>query len=1117
MVGGTVPDSLSCPACAAAVDPAQRYCGSCGAPVGHACEHCGAANPPAHKFCGSCGAALDTPARFSTAEERRWATVVFADLSGFTALSERMDPEEVRALADRCTEKLAEVVERFGGWVNRVVGDAVLAVFGAPVAHEDDAERAVRAALEMQRCAVENAAAFENLSISIGINSGETMFAPVGPDGARALTVMGDVVNTASRLQHKAGPGGILVGESTYRATHESVRYTEIEPFEAKGKSAPVRAWVPVEVVSAPAERRVSRAPLVGRDRELQLMLQLWERVAAEQRPHLVTVIGPPGIGKTRLTQEFLGIAPDARILRGRCVPYGDMQGYGAFTQQLRELAGIFESDSAESSSQKLERCIEGLVAPEDGGRIADQMKILLGLEVQATSDRQLFRYAVRQVVEAIARDQPTIFVFEDIHWADPSLLDVIEMLAARAKEAPALFLALCRPDLLTARPGWGGGLASYTALPLEPLQSSDALALVTHYLDRADLEPIAQELTDRAGGNPLFIEELAASVGDATQDVIGGLPVQVQGIIAARLDALSAPARAVLLDASVVGKVFWRGVLTQLSSVGELDDALDLLEARDFIRREPTSSIRGDTEFTFKHMLIREVAYARLPKSTRRANHAAVARYFEQAAANRSAEHASLLAHHWKEGGEIVKAIDYLLLAAEKAQKSFAMMEAVDLLDQVLTMIDPQEHQRRTSLRLRRARLLADGGDYARAVQALDELVPDLEGDELGEAIFLRGRTVFWLADVEGVRKAARDLSAFARTGDHGHFLGLVAHLEAIAQGLGGNMTEAVTAAERSIVLWPQGRFEEDLANARLLAGINQYWLGRFDKAEEYSRVGYEAGLEIQSVEAVLSGGGQLCAVLTGQGRHEEALQLVQDLLERWREIEAEPRLTARAMNMWAGTLRELYLFAESRERTLEAIDLGRQAAFQNAIAQGVVDLVFTDIAAGDFARALSRMSDARVEATKLKGWHEWLVSTRLDEAHAWIALETATPDEAVALATASLETAGRYGRLKYEVSSRLALAASLERAGQSARAVSELRRALAQAEQLGHPPTLWRSAAALAAALYRTGKDTEAEAAYARARSVIGGFIDALTDEHRSTVTSAPEISEILSTGSG
>jgi class 3 adenylate cyclase len=701
--------TVRCPACSEVNDAAQRFCGHCGAALSHPCAACGEDNPPGFRFCGACGAACDTRAASTSGSadgvdgERRWVTVMFADLSGFTALSERTDPEEVRSLVDRFMSEMGGVVERFGGSVDKVIGDALMAVFGAPVAHEDDAERAVRAALEIQRRASDRADDFGGLCVRIGVNTGEVIFAPVGPHGRRELTVMGDTVNTAARLQAAAPPEGVLLGEETHAACARAIACEAVEPILAKGKQAPMRAWLARAAISAPADRPVSAAPFVGRDAELELLVRTWARTSEELQPQLVTLVGPPGIGKTRLTLEFAERVEDAggRTLRGRPLPYGEPTAYWAFGQVIRDASGIFATDSADVATGKLGDRAASLLPAAEARDLATHLSIMARLAEDTVDDRQVLFASAQRFLEALAREQPTLVVLEDLQWADDSLLELVEGLSARLGGVPLLLLALARPEFLDARSSWAHVPTNVT-VQLQALTDANAKDLVLRLISGApDRGTVAKRVEEAAGGNPLFIEELVAwlSEGGATD---AGLPANIKAIITARLDLLPAPERQVILDASVIGDLFWQGTLEALGSNGTLMETLHALERRGLVRRRPASRIQGDQELSFKHGLVREVAYATLPKAARRERHAVVARFIEEAAGDPTS-YAAILAHHWREAGDAANAADYLLIAADQAGRGWAQHEAVDLCNQALALIPAEDEARRRRARLRR------------------------------------------------------------------------------------------------------------------------------------------------------------------------------------------------------------------------------------------------------------------------------------------------------------------------------------------------------------------------------------------------------------------------------
>ena len=667
------------------------------------CPSCGREAPGDAAFCPACGVAL-TAGR--AREERKLISVLFVDLVGFTSQSDRADPEEVRDLLQGFHARSKREIERFGGTVEKFIGDAVMAVFGAPVAHGDDAERAVRAGLRVVHAIDEmnRERPDRPLQVRAAVNTGDAIVALGSRPEAGEALAMGDVVNTASRLQSSAPSGGLVVGEETYRATRNVIRYRELEPVAAKGKRDLVEAWLALEPIGAPAERPATTAPLVGRSRELAMLDSIWERAAAELRPHLVTIVGPTGIGKSRMAAEIVSRieATGARSVRGRCLPYGQT-GYRAFTEQVRQAAGIFESDSSEEAKAKLETRVRDLIGSDEADEITRLLGTLIGLgsgEEPAEEPVQLF-FAARRFVEQVAHEQPTVFVFEDIHWADPAQLDLLEYLASHVRDAPATLLALARSELLEVRPGWGSGVLGATTIPLEALSPVDSASIASYLLSGGGDLSSVERLVEVAEGNPLFIEELAASLLDRGPS--DELPTTVRAAIASRIDALPADARATLLAASVVGKHFWPGVLHSFGDVAGVDEALDALESRDLIRREPSSQVQGEAEFSFKHILIREVAYSTLPRADRKARHAAVARYIEDVAGDRSRNLAWVLAHHWSEAGEPERSLPHLITAAELADEQLAFHHAVELYGTALGLL-ADDDPRRTDLTVRRA-----------------------------------------------------------------------------------------------------------------------------------------------------------------------------------------------------------------------------------------------------------------------------------------------------------------------------------------------------------------------------------------------------------------------------
>ena len=677
------------------------------------CRSCGQENPDIARFCLACGASLaDEPA---PREERRIVSVVFVDLVGFTSRSERLDPEDVRAILTPYHETVRAEIESFGGVVEKFVGDAVMAVFGAPTAHGDDPERAVRAALAVREAVTALNAEQPELELSIrgAVTTGEAVVSLSARPALGEAMVAGDVVNTAARLQQHAPVGEIIVGEETYRATRAAIEYEPLEAVTAKGKAEPIGVWQALAPSSATGERHLSSTPFVGRSREVGLLEATWERVERERRPHLITVLGPPGVGKSRLTAEFTEAISSrgGRVVRGRCLPYRERSAYGAFAMQVKELAGIFDSDDVGVATGKLRALVEGLADRNevdgvaghiDAEAVAGHIAILLGFETKATApDRDSLFQSVRIFIEAGARDEPTAFVFEDIHWGDSAILDLIELLATRLHDLPVLLLTNARPELLDVRPAWGGGLLAYHALSLEPLGVADAAQLALHLLG-ADSK--AAQVAESAEGNPLFIEQLAAVLSERGSEEAESLPTTIRGLVAARLDSLPTEERDVILDASIVGRLFWRGALERIARDPDcLRDALAALERRDLIRRDSVSRIEGDEQWSFKHTLIRDVAYDLQPRARRREGHRHAAEFIEQSTPE-VGEAGAALARHWRGAGELEHAVRHFVAAAEEAERGWAKELAVTLYKEALDMTPTEDVERVRFLRRRLA-----------------------------------------------------------------------------------------------------------------------------------------------------------------------------------------------------------------------------------------------------------------------------------------------------------------------------------------------------------------------------------------------------------------------------
>jgi class 3 adenylate cyclase len=570
-----------------------------------ACPACGEENPERARFCLACGTAIEET---TLAEERKVVSVLFVDLVGFTDRSDRADPEDVRATLRPYHARLKREIERFEGTVEKFVGDAVMAVFGAPVAHEDDAERAVRAALRILDAIGELNESDPELELAVraAVNSGEAVVAlGASPEGGESI-VTGDVVNTASRLQAIAPVGGVVVGELTYHASHKVIEYEELDPVSLKGKAEPVPVWrakggrshVGVDVEQA------APTPFIGRDHDLALLKETYSRTLRESSLQLVTVAGEPGVGKTRLVTELrtsIDDQPEIAFWRqGRCLPYGEGITFWALGEIIKAQAGILESDGPDDAAEKLAVAVEAVV--EDGSErdwFNARLAPLVGAQVvdgsEAAERAESSFTAWRRFLEAIAAQRPLVLVVEDLHWADGALLEFVEHLADWASGVPLLVVCTARPELYERRPDWGGGKRNSTTISLSPLTGEETARLLSALLSRAVLPAETQAaLLERAGGNPLYAVEFVQMLTDrGVLDVQGRLkatdgeiqvPETVQALIAARLDTLPAERKSLLHDAAVVGKVFWAGAV---AAIGDRDESLVREGLHELVRKE--------------------------------------------------------------------------------------------------------------------------------------------------------------------------------------------------------------------------------------------------------------------------------------------------------------------------------------------------------------------------------------------------------------------------------------------------------------------------------------------------------------------------------------------------
>ncbi len=759
-------------------------------------------SPDDARFCSGCGVSLAAPGP----ERRKLATLLFCDVAGSTSLGERADAEAVREIMARYFDEARRTIERHGGTVEKFIGDAVVAVFGVPVAHEDDALRAVRAAAGIQAGVgglnAELEARFgHRLSVRIGVNTGEVV---AGGENARQMIVTGDAVNVAARLEQHAGPGETLLGETTRRLVDGAVETEQVEPVAAKGKSEPVPAHRLVAVHAGPAARRGRVVEIVGRRHELAALRAAFDGVAAERRARLLVVAGEPGVGKSRLVQELLdGIAGEATVLHGRCLSYGDGITYWPLRELLEDAAGIQDARSAEEALDRL----AALVGQDGRGeQAAVALAQALGLaEGSASADD--IAWAARELFAALALRRPLVVHLDDVHWGEPVFLDLVERAAALSSGVPILVLCVARPELLDERPGW-------EALRVGPLGPDESVELVERLVGRATLPGEARRRAiESSEGNPLFVEEIVSMLLDEP-DLEA--PPSLDALLGARLDRLPEEERAAAERGAVEGQVFHRDAVQELSDVpASVPAALSALETRDLVHQ--TDSHVGDAAYRFRHLLIRDAAYRGIPKRLRATLHRRYARWLERAAGSRAAEYAELFGYH------LEQSYRYLAELGPVDEEARALgAEASTWLSSAGSRAFVRGDMGAAASLLRRSAELVEA-DVAARLELLPELARALRysGDLPGAEAVLR----------EAVRDSAAvgDARLEARVAVESAFLGLYTDAEADAAG-------AIRVAERAAAVFAALEDELGLAKSWNLVGFANWHLCRGGAMEEAS-----------------------------------------------------------------------------------------------------------------------------------------------------------------------------------------------------------------------------------------------------------------------------------------
>jgi predicted ATPase/class 3 adenylate cyclase len=742
--------AASCSRCGRPAAADDRFCGGCGAELSLSCPECGRTLTGDVAFCTGCGTPLRNRAApaHTASEDRRRISVLFVDLIDFTPYVEQSDPELVREMQQGFFTDARRVISRYGGVVEKYIGDAVMALFGAPVATETDAVRCVRAGLELQRVLARHApddagpvrAGQFVGRFRVGIATGEALVdVAAARDGGQAI-VAGDVVNTASRLQSVAPPGGVVVDGVTYEATKSAIRYDEQAAVTLRGRSSPTAVWLAVAPLQRThPDREADGAPLVNRTHELGLLVNALHRALQDRVPQLVSVLGRAGIGKSRLARELylhseqlLDTAVAWRT--GRCPPFGENVTYAALADIVKAEAGILDTDSAEVARERLDRALRNLVEPSEVARLSDALNPLVGLRGSKLTSEEA-ESAWRRFIIALASRRPTVLVFEDLHWADESMLRFVELLGASVRDVPLMLLCTARPELVERDPTWAGTISGSLTITLPPLRNPEIAKMYAHLLGQAAFPAnLFEPLVELADGNPLYAHEYTRMLIEQgrlrpaeTLSLPDGLPMpdSVHAVIANRVDLLEPGDRTVLQAAAVVGMQFWPGAVAAALGrpVDAIERSLRRLEQRDLIHEQPTSTMAGQPEYRFGHVLVRDVCYQRLPRTERVARHERTADWLDGVASDRATDLAEVLAHHRYTAHEIARTLgldphryapaarDALRRAARRAYSLQAhetaaghVARALALFDQALfdqDMAEPAEIRERLGLEL--------------------------------------------------------------------------------------------------------------------------------------------------------------------------------------------------------------------------------------------------------------------------------------------------------------------------------------------------------------------------------------------------------------------------------
>jgi class 3 adenylate cyclase/tetratricopeptide (TPR) repeat protein len=1016
-------------------------------------------------------------------ETRKVVTVLFADVTGSTNLGEQLDPESLRHVMSSFFEAMKDAVERHGGVVEKFIGDAVMAVFGIPRLHEDDPIRAIRAAAEMQTALADlneqlQAERAVTLAIRTGLMTGEVV---AGDPSAGQRLVTGDTVNTAARLEQAAQPGEILVGETTYRLVRDAVKVEAAEPLTLKGKAESVPAYRLVTVTAgADAHARRLDSPMVGREQELHLLEEALNRARSERTAHLFTLLGPAGVGKSRLVLEFLvRAAPHSTILRGRCLSYGEGITFYPLSEVVHEAAGIQDEDSPDWSRAKIE---QALPRSDQATTIATGIADLIGLGDRAIAGEDAL-WAVRNFLEALAQTQPLVVVFDDIHWAEPAFLDLIEHVADWSRDAPILLLCIARPELLDVRPGWGGGKLNAQSILLEPLDTDHAAELIDNLLGSAAIPIQARNrILESAEGNPLFVEEMLGMLVDeglltredgrwVASDEIErvAVPPTVQLLLAARLDRLDAEERAVAERASVEGKVFHRGAVMRLSPDGDrpqIPTRLLALARKELIRPD-RATFAGEEAFRFRHLLIRDAAYQGMPKEARAELHERFADWLAEQAGERLAEYEDILGYHLEQAYRYridlgpaenrahrlaARAATALTNAGHRAVARDDHHAATSLFRRALELI-PEQAPERNELRYFLAEELYETSDFREAEELATQAIQESRrsGDRRIEA--LASALQAWLRntlDPKFTAQAVLDQAAEAmRTlQELGDPRGAIRATQTV-----GFMTFVLGHVDEALSIH-RARLEEAMkvGGPREIRGAvwgitGCLYYGSAPVLEAIEEVERLLPLVAESPAALAEATRQQCALLAMAGRFEEARQAADRTRGLMRQVGVPFRQAGLAF--WIGPM---HMLAEEYGEAERVLRDGIRA-FEEIGDKGFVSTLFCDLAEAVLAQGRHEEAAGYAEQGRALGVDDDIVTqfewrTALAKVHAL----RRDLDGAERLAREAVQIADKTDYMSQRGNVWMRLAEILRMAGKTDKAVGALRRALSLYETKGN-----------------------------------------------------------------